>query len=186
MLPNLTFEQYKNYYYDKGKTIDQINKPKNPLSEVQLKSKYQKYLQKLEKQEAKKEEEIKKLFAKEPKVDEKWNKVKTEVQTRDQNCQLWYKLTRNEREIVMDATGYFLLDREDSAHVFPRSVYPHMKYDPDNVVLLTRLFHSRLDHFQHPVTGKQISKEEQIGWWVRIVGTKRYDRLIKKAKQKKV
>lgn len=159
-----------------------MSPPKNPLSDRQLESKYNKYLKKLEKQKEKINRQMEKSL-KTIKTDKDWESVKKEVYDRDRACQLWYKLTRKEIEEVKDQTGYFLLDTEDYAHVFGRGVYPHLKYDPDNVVMLTRLFHSRLDHFYNPISGEQIDKKEQEEWWIRIVGIKRYKRLKKKARK---
>ena len=56
--------------------------------------------------------------------------------------------------------GYFIDGvNADMAHVFNKSSYPWMKYEPRNVVLLSRIFHNRLDEFKHPITGKQITKK---------------------------
>jgi hypothetical protein len=65
----------------------------------------------------------------------------------------------------------------DPAHVLPRSTHPHLIYDPENIVMLSRLFHSRLDTYRHPLTGTPLSKEEHRKWWKRIVGTERLRRL---------
>lgn len=170
MLPNFDFQQYKDFYLKYGKTIDQMNKPKNPLSENKLWEKYKKYLKKLEKQNNKN------------RIDEKWFDVVQKVKKRDGVCQLWCKLSEEEKNQVLNLTGNFLLDKLDPAHVFGKGSYPHMKYDTDNIVLLSRLFHSRLDHFYNPVTGKAISREEQINWWKRIIGNDLYNILLKRSK----
>ena len=160
-------------------------KPKNPLSERQLHSKYEKYLKKLDKQTAKIERGMKKsLKPSKTKIDEAWKKVATKVRRRDRVCQLWPRLFANEQNEVITSTGYFLLDITDPAHIFSRGSYPHMKYDEENVVLLSRLFHSRIDQLQDPVTGESISPEERQQWWIRIVGKNRYDKLYNKAHKK--
>ena len=88
-------------------------------------------------------------------------------------CRLNSTLTREELYLYGSSSdGCF-----DVAHVFGKSAFPHMRYLEDNVVLLSREFHSRLDAGKNPLTGKTISKEEHEGWWIRIVGEDKYKKL---------
>lgn len=185
MLPYFTLQQYKSFYYSNGRTIDQMSKPNISLNDIQLKSKHEKYLKKLEKQKQSIERQREKMFNKSSKVDEKWKEVVKQVKERDNNeCQLWSILSKYEKESILSTTGYFLLDKVDPAHIFGKGAYPHMKYDPDNIILLSRLLHSRIDHYTDPITDKTITKKEHIDWWIRIVGKQRYDRLLKKSQNK--
>lgn len=198
MLPNFSFKQYKEFYERSGKTIDQMSTPKNPLTEDQIENKYKKYLQKLSKQQDKKDKiiEDKKQEIIENKkkmeegtfdfgVDKKWKAVVEEVTIRDKKCQLKDNLTKQEKDIIYsDSNSSYLLDIVDPAHVFGKGAYPHMKYDVDNVILLSRLFHSRIDHYTDPITGSIIDKEQHTNWWIRLVGKERYNRLLKKSKEK--
>lgn len=185
ILPYFTYEQYKEFYYNNGRTIDQMNKPRNRLNESQLESKYEKYLKKYRKQQDRLEEQIQKQFEKSFNIDEKWEEVKKRVYERDKDCQLWVRLTKGETDWLVNQNGFFLLETVDPAHVFGKGAYPHLKYDEDNIVLLSRLFHSRLDHFYDPLTGSSIDKETQERWWKLIVGEERYNRLEEKARNGK-
>jgi hypothetical protein len=184
MLPYFNFEQYKEFYENNGRTVDQMQMLKSFLNERQLKSKFEKYLKKLEKQRQAIERQREKMKNKEYETDEKWEEVKRQVRLRDNNqCNLWNKTNFDEKEHIYKTVGNLsLLHTLDPAHVFNKSVYPHMKYDTDNVVLLNRLFHGRLDHFTNPITGKSITKEEQERWWRRIIGNNWYDELLDRSK----
>jgi len=63
----------------------------------------------------------------------------------------------------------------DAAHVFGKGAFPHMRYVPENVVMVNRVSHNWLDTCRSPVDGKQISVEEKNKWWKRIVGADRYE-----------
>jgi|GEM_PF-2110855 len=183
MLPDLNYEEYIDYYHTQGKTIDQMNTPNKTLNELQLRSKFEKYQKKLKKQEDAWLRQIEKKQNKEYTKDERWEQVKQKVITRDKNqCQLWAILTKEEKDYIHGTTGNFLLNTIDPAHVFPRSTHPHMKYNADNVVMLSRLFHSRLDHFYDPILGDAITREQQREYWKLIIGVERYKKLEEQAK----
>lgn len=186
MLPNFNFQKYKDFYMTHGRTVDQMNKPKSSLNEEQLEAKYRKYQKKLQKQEDKIQEQRQKAFEKKIyNTDEKWQKVKEQVESRDKGqCMLSNKLSYEEKKIIYKEMGAFLFNApNDPAHVFGKGAYPHMKYDVDNIVTLNRVFHSRLDHYFHPLTGKSINKNEHEMWWRRIVGNKLYDTLLERSKK---
>ncbi|GAF79336.1 unnamed protein product, partial [marine sediment metagenome] len=50
---------------------------------------------------------------------------------------------------------------------------PDLIYDIDNIVLVSRYFHSLLDTFCHPVTRKKITKEERLEWLKNALDRKR-------------
>ncbi len=168
----LTKDEYIHTYEKYGKTINQMNKPKNPLNKKQLETLYNKYV----KTETKK---LNKTFG-----DNKLNEVYTRVDIRDSNsCRLLNLLTPEEYNyIYMSADNYFLTPI-DHAHVYPRSTHPHLKYEEDNIVLLSRLFHSRLDQFQDPVTGQYIGPEMCKQWWNLILGPNQVESLNKKIRR---
>jgi len=165
---SMDFEKYKEFYNKYGKTVDQIQKPKNHLSEEELRKKYEKYLKKEEKK-------YNKEYG-----DEKWEEVKRQVQERDKNCLLFKKLPKKYKGFIYSEGNGFLLKEVDPAHIFPKSVYPHLKYDVDNVILLSRLFHSRLDEYRDPIFGEQIGKAEHEKWWIFIIGKEWYKKLKEK------
>lgn len=110
-----------------------------------------------------------------------WGRIRKVIFTRDgYKCRLLKVLTPEEKEQVT-LSG---LDKKiDPAHVFGRGSHPHLKYDVDNVVSLSRGFHNRLDQYKNPVTGESISLGETYEWWKRIVGDG-WEELQKKASKK--
>jgi hypothetical protein len=186
MLPNFTFQQYIDYYNRHGKTIDQMQPPKNPLTEEQLWGKYQKYRKKLERQSHKAKEDLQKYFnnKKQSKEDNRWKELVQKVRRRDKTCLLWKKLPKEIQRELLNDNGSFLLSYVDPAHVFPRSTNPHMKYCEDNVVLLSRLFHSRLDEYKDPLTSEPLDQESHTWWWKTIIGEKWYNKLLELSHKK--
>ena len=165
-----TITEFIAYYHKHGKTPNQIGYPKNSLNIVQLNSLYRKYQKSLYRKYQKLEN---------PKIDEKWLEVKRQVFNRDKyNCQLLPYLPDEYIDLRNRLFGL------DPCHVFGKGAYPHMKYDVDNVVTLHRLFHSRLDQYQHPFTGDSISHSEIYEWWKKIVGSKRFSILLARSKKR--
>jgi len=109
-----------------------------------------------------------------------WSDLKNKVKSRDRSCRLMKVLTAKEALLLIKGGGP--LSVLDPAHVFGSGPFPHMVYDTDNVVLLNRVAHDRLDTFKDPITGKPITKEEHTVWWKRIVGEKIYESLEIKSK----
>lgn len=166
----LSKEKYLEFYGKWGRCVDQMRRPTKPLNEKQLERKYENYVKK----ETKK---IERRKAKEP--DREWELVRAYVRQRDQGlCRLYRVLTPNEKRYFKECGGY-LMKTLDPAHVIPRSISRNLYYEPRNIVLLDRTFHSRLDFGHNPLNGKVISKEEVAWWWQRIVGGKEYEWLIK-------
>jgi hypothetical protein len=112
-----------------------------------------------------------KLTPKEHQIDEDWEFVKKEVDKRDMGqCRLSAILTEEERKIALSSPGFDSHFGNDRAHIIRRSQSKTLYYEPKNIVLLKRVFHSRLDQFKNPVSGHSITKEEANKWWERIVG----------------
>ena len=65
----------------------------------------------------------------------------------------------------------------DHAHVFEVSAYPGYYTNDDNVYLVCRGAHRRLDDWQDPVTGKPSDKSTHWYWWWRVINasTAKYD-----------
>lgn len=165
----LTEKEYFDYYAKNGRCIDQINKPKNPLNKRQLYSKYSKYIKKENIKKAKTEQKVSKGSSK----DKKWIDIKLRVFFRDDSeCQLLKKINDNEKSII-ENHGYYSTVI-DPAHVFNKSSFPSLYYEPLNVVCLNRISHSFLDNNKNPITGEAISKEEIKVWWIFIIGEDRY------------
>jgi hypothetical protein len=73
----------------------------------------------------------------------------------------------------------------DGAHVFGKSAYPWMRYEPKNVVTLNRFSHSCLDLSKSPVDGCPISVDEKIEWWQRSIGKEDWDYLEELSQKEK-
>lgn len=156
----LTFNEYKDWYVKNGKCIDQIQVPRNTLNEVQLNTKYLNYLRKEEKR-------LQKILDRGE--DLAWEKVSKIVWERDKGCRLKPLLNYNEWGSFLSHNSY-LFGEIDLAHIIPRSISKKLYYEPKNIILLDRTFHSRMDHGHHPLTGLTIDRKEMDRWWVRIIG----------------
>lgn len=164
----MTYEEFEESYKKYGRCPGQSGRPKNKLNDKQIKFLYDKHILKLEQK-------------KEFKIDEEWIKVRSEVFDRDRNhCQLMDKLNSDQYNKIKDSL--FAETRIiDPAHVFGKGAYPHMKYDVDNVVCLSRLFHSRLDSYHDPISGESITNYVHNNWWIKIVGKQQYEILKRRA-----
>lgn len=169
----LSKEEYFGYYKDHGKCVDSA-RPKHPFNEKQLERKYQHYVDSEERKEKKRKNSLNK--------DEKWKEVKS---TLPKYCEFYSALEETGRADLVSAlrkNAGHLLRQLDGAHVFSRSRYPHMKYDPLNVVSLNRWSHSCLDQYRDPIDGKSIDKETHDAWWEFILGEDRYEELKRRSK----
>lgn len=103
-------------------------------------------------------------------VDYEWEQLKEEIKLRDNSCLLTKILTNEELKIVELQEGYWLNQKfVDGAHIIPRAVAPKNIYNRNNVILLGRFFHSRIDNHLDPVTGEFIGIEGTAKWWERIL-----------------
>ena len=161
----MTFEEFVEHYEKYGRCKGDAFKNKNKLNEKQLKTKYKNYMRKFNNDGLTLDQVLRGVILK-----------------RDIGCRLICKLTDEEKLLLTDD---FMLDILDVAHVFGKSAFPHMRYMADNVVLLNRVFHSRLDIGKNPLTGKSMSKEEHEQWWIRIVGKNKFEELKEIAKNVK-
>ena len=99
-----------------------------------------------------------------------WQETKKKCWERDRGiCRCCAILTPEEMGIRQKTfiPSNFLVP-SDVAHIEAVGAHVEKTYDLDNVVLLCRSCHTRLDTFQSPVTGKSISTEEHTAWWDRI------------------
>jgi hypothetical protein len=116
---------------------------------------------------------------KEVKVDEELKNTYDIVLKRDKGkCRLLAILTKDELSLIVEPLGTI-----DNAHIFGKGAYPHLKYDHENIILLHRLFHSRLDTGRDPITGKPSDALHKEYWWMRVLGKEKYDKLLKKARK---
>jgi hypothetical protein len=107
--------------------------------------------------------------------DLEWDRVRELVIRRDKTCRLWNCLTKEERIYVLSnfADDFnFLSKILDPAHIVPRSQDKTKKYDPENILLISRFFHGRLDTYKNPVTNKRMTSEQRLEWMMKAKNTK--------------
>jgi hypothetical protein len=170
----LSPEEFWAYFESSGRFPDNSYvAAKGYRSEVQKNAKYSKYLRSFLRKEASRErakvrERIRVRKPIKAKPDELWETVKDFVRKRDKGCRLIRVLVPFElAQLVANSSG--LHTQLDCAHIRPRSTYPELKYDVNNVVLLNRYSHSCLDMRRDPVSGRKIPQEEVDDWWQRIL-----------------
>lgn len=173
----LSFEDFTAYYEKTGRIPNDFSHRKNKLNETQLKSKYEKYTKKLEKENEKIEE---KRYT----IDVEWEELKSQLDM--EHCQLIERLNSDgQYSIVKELrkNASFLINTIDPAHIFPRSGYPELKYDVENVVPLNRYSHSCIDSMRDPINGSTIDRETQQLFWKYIAGETTYSLLEKRIKK---
>lgn len=161
-----TFEEFVEYYESTNFFPNGIYTPKKECNEKQLQSYYKKYCKKYEKIGERIQQESDKGSK-----DSLSEETKFIVTNRDGNrCRLWSILTSDEKNIAIK-NGYNnpIAKKLTFAHVIRRSNNTELVNDPDNVYQVSLLFHSRLDEYKNPLTGKYLSKDDINLWWKRIV-----------------
>lgn len=93
-----------------------------------------------------------------------WILLKKIVTKRDKTCKFLKCLSAKEYYSLKNGSPTTI----DHAHIFSAGAHPDKIYWPDNVVLLSRFIHRRMDDFQSPLTGDTITKNEHFYWWYRI------------------
>ena len=112
----------------------------------------------------------------ENKTDNEWEVAKKRVWERDGGkCRLLSILSPEEVEQAKANTGFFMSQPLDIAHCIRRSQSQKLYYEERNLYLLNRLFHSKLDSYQNPVTGRGMSREDADAWWIRIIGQEEFE-----------
>lgn len=173
----MDFKEFKEFYYQYGKCLNDIQKRNKKLNESQLRSRYNKYCKQKEKEEERRKDYIEKQKEKQyplQQQDEKWQVIKEKEFKRDNyQCQLLKKLNYSEKKIFEENTPKTQRENLDPAHILRKSQYPCYYYNTKNIITLNRASHNRLDHNQDPLTGRQISRNEVELWWKRIIGKSR-------------
>lgn len=109
------------------------------------------------------------------KDDEEWKKVKAFVSQRDKNkCRFMRVISAKEAIAVQKIAPANQLRILDPAHIAPVGRYPHLVYEPRNIVLVCRWVHECLDNCKSPITGGNITQEEREAFWLKIVGSMTY------------
>ena len=165
----LSFEEFRASYEKTGMIPLSIGKRSKPLTDEALNLSYKKYCAKIEKQE-------KRLAEKMQGGNDEEKKFVKAVRDRDEDCVLTDRLDLDAFRLVKN-DPIFKQGVLDVAHIISRARAPHVKYDPDNAVLLNRLFHSRIDTYRNPISGQPMSEEQREKWLQILVGDERWKRL---------
>lgn len=109
--------------------------------------------------------------------DVEWFNVK-EVCLKRSNykCEITSQLTLEEKEFV-SKNIYKELEILDGMHIIGRSQSNKLIYDPENVIIAKRYYHTLIDSFKDPFTLKSITKEERDTWFIRFIGIDRWNYL---------
>lgn len=103
--------------------------------------------------------------------DKEWTRVKREVSSRDNGVDRIIKCLNLKEALILKKKGGILLERKDPAHIIAVSENESIMYEACNIVTLNRYSHEMLDSFRDPVDGHNITKDEAIKWWLRILKT---------------
>ena len=120
--------------------------------------------------------------------DKEWARVKKEVSKRDEGVDRILKCLNLKEALILKKKGGVLLEKKDPAHIIAVSENESIMYEACNIVTLNRYSHEMLDSFRDPVDGHNITKEEAIKWWLRILGTdkKQYNDFMELLKSKNI
>ena len=168
-----------------------VSRRKNRLNQVQIKSRYDKYVSSEEKRtnRVKRNNEIiqknkQEIIDNGEYIDHRWLDVVEQVKIRDNNqCRLIKILSIQEYNDLKNNSNRFY-KQLGTAHIFGKSSYPQYKYDIDNLIFLNWYSHFNLDNFKSPINGTIIFKEEHENWWRRIA-EKQYEIMGEKIRSSK-
>ena len=166
----MTFDEFKEFYKEKGYLPNDVGTRKNKLNETQLRTRFKKYEKTLER--------------KEYTIDIQWEELKENLDFSE--CSLIKRLKEEQMYdefYELQNNAGWLLKTIDPAHVFPKGGYPYLKYDLENVVPLNRYSHSCLDTMRDPISGEPIDKEKHELFWMFIIGIERFIELKRKIEE---
>lgn len=154
------------------------NWSKKPLSDTELRRKYNEYLRTLENNKCKKSVMKKRSYS---------NKVRKAMESSKSHKRwddFYRTLTKDEKKAVddtmwmcpRDSTGMVVFD---TAHIVSRSSSYSLASDIDNMIELPRGFHSYIDDYKNPLSNEHehISKEEHDSIWIRLVGKELWEKI---------
>lgn len=134
---------------------------------------YRKYVSSIEKNKEK--DEKKRIKTSE------WTDIRDIVFTRDNNECVYLAYLKSLDNKLDYAKALHLAGNQgyDPAHIFGKGIAPELANEPDNVVTLTRVFHSRLDTYRHPLTNEPITKEKRLKIFLSMISKNQKKSLLK-------
>jgi hypothetical protein len=156
-----SFEEFSSFC-SKGVCLRKTMKTHKCSTEAKQKNCFDRYDRKLEKDKDRRHEK--------KEENKHWVEITKQVKLRDKTCRIWEILTKEERLHILknfEAEFRWLSKTLDTCHIISRAQSGELKYDLDNLLLISRFFHRRLTDLQHPVTGEPITKDQETEWYLR-------------------
>jgi|WetSurMetagenome_2_1015567.scaffolds.fasta_scaffold02633_16 hypothetical protein len=166
-----TFEEFKEYYSKYHRFPDGQYCRDKVLNEKQLYTKYCKYLKKLDKVDSTTSNHQQNIFD-----------AEKEVVRRDPNKkEFWKNFTEEEKVFLRNKCNMFKDKHNemlyDFAHIINRPKNKDLSENPLDIIQMPRYYHSLLDDYINPLTGKSITKEERTQLWIYIIGEEWYSQI---------
>ena len=149
-------------FCSKGVCLRKTMKTHKCSTEAKQKNCFDRYDRKLEKDKDRRHEK--------KEENKHWVEITKQVKLRDKTCRIWEILTKEERLHILknfEAEFRWLSKTLDTCHIISRAQSGELKYDLDNLLLISRFFHRRLTDLQHPVTREPITKDQETEWYLR-------------------
>jgi hypothetical protein len=107
--------------------------------------------------------------------DWEWEDLKRDLVLRDYTCLVMKILTVQELKIVEQQEGFWLSQKFiDGCHIVSRAQSPKNVYNRNNVILMSRFFHARIDNGFDLISGEYVGFEGSKRWWERIMRSNGY------------
>ena len=89
-------------------------------------------------------------------------------------CRFWRCLTIEEQNLFLTVNRehLWLCRNVDKAHWRGRGSHPELSHKLENIVLINRLVHTRLDTYKDPITGDDITADVRDAWFQRMIEVK--------------
>lgn len=167
-------------YYNKHHVFPdgQYSNPQKVLNSSQLKTKYARYCKRFYKKQVKENSDYKQAI-----LDAEKNVMDNDPDA----MQFWSIWNEEEKDYLYKKCLMFKNEEgkiiNDPAHILERGSTPSLSAEEYNIIPIPRYFHSCIDQYINPFTGKSMKAEEQEQLWRRIVGDVKYDELLKMKKE---
>jgi len=168
-----TFSEYEKDFIKTGRLRGMFYTP-SKVTRPKLKRAYEKYIKLFDKKKPSKKTE--KMIKKDKSAKENC------MERAGGKCEVWPLLTGEEKAQIRPLL-HGIYAKLDPMHIVGRA-NKKLREDPENIVIASRLIHSRIDNYIDPVTGEKMPKDERERWLIRIVGGERWQYLQRKKNEK--
>jgi len=109
--------------------------------------------------------EIEDLYGFNDKIDLEWERIKKIVTERDKKCIIWNHILLKEEKLYILKNFWKeysqLCSTFDHAHIESIARRPDLKYNENNIVLISRFFHNRLDQYRNLSSNEKITEDQR-------------------------